>query len=73
VAGLQGNDVILKVDGVDIRNENQLINLFAALPIGQRVKMQVWRDRRPTTIEGGSFARYAFTYTGASTVTSQPS
>ena len=50
-AGLQGNDVILKVDGVDVRNENHLINLFAALPVGQRVKLQVWRDRRPTTIE----------------------
>jgi serine protease Do len=50
-AGLQGNDVILKVDGVEVKNENHLINLFAALPVGQRVKMQVWRDRRPTTIE----------------------
>ncbi len=50
-AGLQGNDVILKVDGVEVKNENHLINLFAAMPVGQRVKMQVWRDRRPTTIE----------------------
>lgn len=51
LAGLQGNDVILKVDGVDVRNENHLINLFAAMPVGQRVKMQVWRDRRPTTVD----------------------
>ena len=50
-AGLMGNDVILKVDGVEVKNENHLINLFAAMPVGQRVKMQVWRDRRPTTVE----------------------
>jgi S1-C subfamily serine protease len=45
-AGLRGNDVILQVDGVSIRNENHLINLIAAMPVGQRVRLQVWRDRR---------------------------
>lgn len=46
VAGLRANDVILSVDGTPIRNENHLINHIAALPIGSRVKLQVWRDRR---------------------------
>jgi len=50
-AGLRGNDVILRVDGEPIRNENHLINLFAALPVGQRVRMQVWRDRRAVAVE----------------------
>src|SRR5262249_17960012 len=42
-AGLRSNDVILQVDGVVIRNENHLINLIAAMPVGQRVRLQVWR------------------------------
>jgi S1-C subfamily serine protease len=49
-AGLRANDVILSVDGVPIRNENHLINHIAALPIGSRVKLQVWRDRRPAVV-----------------------
>ena len=50
-AGLKGNDVILSVDGVPIRNENHLINHIAALPVGSRVKLQVWRDRRSEMVE----------------------
>jgi len=50
-AGLKGSDVILQVDGVAIRNENHLINLIASLPIGQRVKLQVWRDKRAEMID----------------------
>jgi serine protease Do len=50
-AGLRANDVILAVDGTPMRNENQLINHIAALPVGTRVKLQVWRDRRDTAVE----------------------
>ena len=50
-AGLKANDVVLKVDGVQIRNENHLINLIAALPVGQRVKLNVWRDQRSQQVE----------------------
>jgi S1-C subfamily serine protease len=50
-AGLRGNDVILQVDGVPIRNENHLINLIAGLPAGQKVRLQVWRDKRTETID----------------------
>jgi len=49
-AGLRANDVILSVDGIAIRNENHLINHIAALPIGSRVKLQVWRDRRAESV-----------------------
>lgn len=51
VAGLKVNDVILQVENLAIRDETQLINLVASLPIGQRVRMQVWRDRRVATFE----------------------
>lgn len=50
-AGLRANDVVLKVDGVSIRNENHLINLISALPAGQRVRLQVWRERKPVAVE----------------------
>jgi S1-C subfamily serine protease len=50
-AGLRVNDVILQVDGVAIRNENHLINLISALPAGQRARLQVWRERKPLTLE----------------------
>lgn len=50
-AGLRTNDVVLQVDGVGIRDENHLINLVSALPAGQRVRLQVWRERRSITLE----------------------
>ncbi|HEX3315970.1 MAG TPA: trypsin-like peptidase domain-containing protein, partial [Gemmataceae bacterium] len=50
-AGLRVNDVILSVESVEIRNENHLINLISNLPIGQKIRMQVWRDRTTTTLE----------------------
>ena len=50
-AGIRSNDVILQVEGVAIRNENHLINLIAALPVGQRVKLQIWRDKKTESIE----------------------
>ena len=50
-AGLKTSDVIMEVDGIPIRNENHLINLIAGMPVGQKVKLRVWRDRRPSTIE----------------------
>jgi serine protease Do len=50
-AGLRANDVVLKVDGVLIRNENHLINLISAFPPRQRVQLHLWRDRQPMTLE----------------------
>ena len=46
VAGLKVGDIILKFDNVTIQNENHLINLVGSLPVGQRSKLTVWRDRR---------------------------
>jgi serine protease Do len=50
-AGLKPSDVILQVETVAIRSENQLINLISGLPIGQRVRLQVWRQRQLVTLE----------------------
>jgi S1-C subfamily serine protease len=50
-AGLKSNDVILQVETVAIRNENHLINLISTLPPGQRVRLQVWRDRRTMSVD----------------------
>ena len=50
-AGLRANDVVLHVDGLAIRNENHLINLISALPAGQRVRLDVWRDRKSVTVD----------------------
>jgi serine protease Do len=50
-AGLRANDVVLQVDGTAIRNENHMINLISGLGAGQRVRLQVWRERRTITLE----------------------
>ncbi|MDB5310366.1 MAG: mucD 2 [Gemmataceae bacterium] len=49
--GLRTGDVILKLEDVDLRDENHLINLVSALPPNQRVRLTVWRDRRTQTAE----------------------
>jgi S1-C subfamily serine protease len=51
VAGLRANDVVLQVDGVPIRNENHFINLISGLPAGQKIRLQVWRERRTVLLE----------------------
>ena len=50
-AGLRANDVIVQVENVAIRDENHLINLISTLPPGQRVRLQVWRNRSVTSLD----------------------
>lgn len=50
-AGLKVGDVVLKLEDVELRDENHLINLVSALPPGQRIKLSVWRDRRAQPVE----------------------
>ncbi len=50
-AGLKRSDVVLQVDNTMIRNENQLINLITATPAGQKIRLQVWRDRRTVSLD----------------------
>lgn len=58
-AGMQANDVILQVEAVAIRNDTHLINLISTLPAGQRVRLQVWRNRSVVTLDAvvGDWAR----------------
>jgi S1-C subfamily serine protease len=50
-ADLRAKDVVLQVDNTLIRNENHLINLISTLPARQRIRLQIWRDRKPLTLE----------------------
>jgi serine protease Do len=50
-AGLRANDVIVQVDSQSIRNENHLINLISTLPAGQKVRLEIWRERKMLTLE----------------------
>ncbi|MBX7103520.1 MAG: trypsin-like peptidase domain-containing protein [Gemmataceae bacterium] len=50
-AGLKQNDVVLHVDSVPIRNDNHLINLISMLPAGQKVRLEVWRDRKSISVD----------------------
>jgi S1-C subfamily serine protease len=50
-AALRPGDVILQVESVSIRNDTHLINLISTLPAGQRVRLQVWRDRSAITLD----------------------
>jgi S1-C subfamily serine protease len=50
-AGLRTNDVVLRVDDQNIRDENHLINLISTFQAGQRIRLQVWRERKTLTLE----------------------
>jgi S1-C subfamily serine protease len=50
-AGVRSKDVVLAVDEVPIRNENHFINLISGLPPGQRIRLQLWRDRRTVVVD----------------------
>jgi len=50
-AGLQSGDVILKLDGVEIRDENHVINLVGMLPANQKVKLSIWRSKQASAVE----------------------
>jgi S1-C subfamily serine protease len=45
-AGLRKGDVVLLVDQTVLRNENHFINLISALPVGKKIRLKVWRDRK---------------------------
>jgi S1-C subfamily serine protease len=51
VAGLRVNDVVMQVENVAIRDENHLINLISTLPPGQRIRLQVWRNRSLASLD----------------------
>jgi Do/DeqQ family serine protease len=44
--GIRVGDVILKLDGKKIKGYRDLLNKIGETPIGKRVKVSIWRDRR---------------------------
>jgi serine protease Do len=50
-AGLHVNDVILQIDNAPVRNENHLINTVSALPVGQKIRLHVWRERKSVVVD----------------------
>lgn len=49
-ANLQANDVVLTFDGIEVQDENHLINLVSLTPIGRQVKLGIWRAGKQITI-----------------------
>lgn len=50
-ANLQRDDVVLTFDGVEVLDENHLINLVSLTSVGKKVKVVVFRGGRHVTIE----------------------
>jgi S1-C subfamily serine protease len=51
IAGLRPADIILAVDNLPIKSEGQFINLISSMTPGQPIRLQVWRNRTPFTLE----------------------
>lgn len=49
-ANLRNDDVVLTFDGVDVQDENHLINLVSLTPIGRQVKLGVWRGGQQVSL-----------------------
>jgi len=50
-AGMQPEDVIVEIDGVQITDGDQLIELVASLPVGEKVPVKVMRGGKAETLQ----------------------
>ncbi len=50
-AGLKLEDVVLTFDGVEVLDENHLINLVSLTPIGKKAKMVIFRNGKHLTLD----------------------
>lgn len=50
-AALQMDDVILQMDGVEVQDENHLINMVSLTPIGKKIRLNVLRSGKVIPIE----------------------
>ena len=51
MAGLEAGDVILKYDGVDIKDSRTLMRVVAETPVDKSIKITVWRNRSEKVFE----------------------
>jgi serine protease Do len=49
--GVRANDVILGVDGASLEGPRDLQRIISATPVGRTVKLQVWREGKPTELD----------------------
>lgn len=49
-AGIKSGDVILKFNGVKIKNMNELPKVVAGTPVGNSVKVEIWRNGKIMTL-----------------------
>ena len=49
-AGIKTGDIIIAIDGRPVKNSHELLHLVAALPVGKKVPVKVWRDGTEQTL-----------------------
>ncbi len=49
-AGIKSGDVILKFNGIKIKNMNELPKVVAGTPVGNSVKVEIWRNGKIKTL-----------------------
>ncbi|MEW4487252.1 trypsin-like peptidase domain-containing protein [Thalassoglobus sp. JC818] len=49
-AGLRANDVIIDFDGIEVQDENDLINRVSLTPVNKQVRMVILRNGQPRTL-----------------------
>jgi len=49
--GIKEADIIQKVDNKPINNVRELLNIVGRLEVGRKVKVEVWRDKKPVILE----------------------
>ena len=58
-AGVKVGDVILRANGVDLTDPNQLLDMAETLPVGTLLRLRVDRDRQVLILEATTVARHA--------------
>jgi len=50
MGGLKRGDIILEADGKPVKNVKKLLDIAAALSVGQKAEIKVWRDDKTLTL-----------------------
>jgi serine protease Do len=65
-SGIKPDDIIVRFEGAEVSNANELSAMISALPAGHKVKLQVIRDRKPIELEAVLGERsYEYSYAAA--------